>query len=51
MAVALIVAAGRGERLGADEPKALVNVCGRPMLEYSVHALRRVARVREERKK
>lgn len=45
MAVALIVAAGRGERLGSDRPKALVNVAGRPMLEWSVVALRAVPAV------
>jgi 2-C-methyl-D-erythritol 4-phosphate cytidylyltransferase len=39
MAVALIVAAGRGERLGSDRPKALVTVAGKPMLEWSVAAL------------
>src|SRR6201996_3128639 len=39
MAVALIVAAGRGERLGSGRPKALVSLCGRPMLEWSVAAL------------
>jgi 2-C-methyl-D-erythritol 4-phosphate cytidylyltransferase len=42
MAVALIVAAGRGERLGSDRPKALVTVGGRPMLQWSVDALRGV---------
>ncbi|MBV9804354.1 MAG: 2-C-methyl-D-erythritol 4-phosphate cytidylyltransferase [Solirubrobacterales bacterium] len=42
MAVALIVAAGRGERLGSDRPKALVTLGGRPMLEWSVEALRSV---------
>jgi 2-C-methyl-D-erythritol 4-phosphate cytidylyltransferase len=47
MAVALIVAAGRGERLGSGRPKALVNVAGRPMLEWSVEALRRVPEVRQ----
>jgi 2-C-methyl-D-erythritol 4-phosphate cytidylyltransferase len=47
MAVALIVAAGRGERLGAGGPKALVPVAGRPMLEWSVAALRQVPAVRE----
>ncbi len=45
-AVALIVAAGRGERLGSDRPKALVTVAGRPMLDWSVAALRAVAGVR-----
>ncbi len=41
-AVALIVAAGRGERLGSDRPKALVPLAGRPMLDWSVCALRAV---------
>jgi 2-C-methyl-D-erythritol 4-phosphate cytidylyltransferase len=45
MAVALIVAAGRGERLGSGRPKALVTLCGRPMLEWSVSALRAVSAV------
>ena len=40
MAVALLVAAGRGERLGASGPKAFVMVAGRPMLEWSLDALR-----------
>ncbi len=40
MAVALLVAAGSGERLGAQRPKAFVTVAGRPMLEWSVRALR-----------
>src|SRR5438128_2741336 len=39
MAVALVVAAGRGERLGSSGPKALVMLAGRPMLEWSVKAL------------
>jgi len=42
MTVALIVAAGSGERLGAGRPKALVELAGRPMLEWSVRALREV---------
>ncbi|MDQ6835203.1 MAG: 2-C-methyl-D-erythritol 4-phosphate cytidylyltransferase [Actinomycetota bacterium] len=45
MAVALIVAAGRGERLGLSRPKALVELCGRPMLDWSVAALQSVAAV------
>ncbi|MEO8967061.1 MAG: 2-C-methyl-D-erythritol 4-phosphate cytidylyltransferase [Solirubrobacteraceae bacterium] len=46
MAVALIVAAGRGERLGSDRPKALVSLGGRPMLAWSLDALRAVDAVR-----
>ena len=37
-AVALIAAAGSGERLGAGGPKALVEVGGRPLLAWSVDA-------------
>ena len=40
MAVALLVAAGSGERLGSTRPKAFVVLAGRPMLEWSVAALR-----------
>ncbi|HEX4838579.1 MAG TPA: 2-C-methyl-D-erythritol 4-phosphate cytidylyltransferase [Solirubrobacteraceae bacterium] len=39
MAVALILAAGRGERLGAGRPKALVELAGRPLLQWSVDVL------------
>jgi 2-C-methyl-D-erythritol 4-phosphate cytidylyltransferase len=39
MAVALIVAAGRGERLGFGRPKALVPLCGQSMLAWSVGSL------------
>ena len=39
MAVALLVAAGRGERLGASGPKAFVMVAGRPLYEWSLEAL------------
>ena len=38
--VALLVAAGSGERLGAAVPKAFVEVAGRAMLEWSLDALR-----------
>ena len=38
MAVGLIVAAGRGERLGADGPKAFIALAGKPMLQWSVEA-------------
>ncbi len=47
MAVALVVAAGRGERLGRGGPKALVSVAGRPMLDWSIAALREVEAVKE----
>jgi 2-C-methyl-D-erythritol 4-phosphate cytidylyltransferase len=36
MALALILAAGSGERLGADRPKALVELAGRSLLQWSV---------------
>jgi 2-C-methyl-D-erythritol 4-phosphate cytidylyltransferase len=36
LALALIVAAGRGERLGADGPKALVELAGRSLLQWSI---------------
>ena len=39
MTVALIVAAGSGERLGANRPKAFVDLAGRAMVEWSVEAL------------
>jgi 2-C-methyl-D-erythritol 4-phosphate cytidylyltransferase len=38
VAVALIVAAGSGERLGAERPKAFVALGGRPLVEWSVEA-------------
>jgi 2-C-methyl-D-erythritol 4-phosphate cytidylyltransferase len=45
MAIALIVAAGRGERLGAGRPKALVELAGRPMLQWSIDALARTEQI------
>lgn len=39
MTVALIVAAGSGERLGADRPKAWVALAGRPLLDWSLAAI------------
>jgi 2-C-methyl-D-erythritol 4-phosphate cytidylyltransferase len=47
VAVALVVAAGRGERLGSAGPKTLVELGGRPMLSWSVEALRAVGAVAE----
>jgi 2-C-methyl-D-erythritol 4-phosphate cytidylyltransferase len=45
MAVALIVAAGLGERLGASRPKALVELAGRPLLQWSIDTLSSVAAI------
>jgi 2-C-methyl-D-erythritol 4-phosphate cytidylyltransferase len=42
MAVALIVAAGSGRRLGGDRPKAFVELAGRPLVQWSIDALRAV---------
>jgi 2-C-methyl-D-erythritol 4-phosphate cytidylyltransferase len=42
VALALILAAGRGERLGAGRPKALAELAGRPLVQWSVEALRGV---------
>lgn len=39
MAVALLLAAGRGERLGAATPKAFVELCGQPLLQWSLDVL------------
>jgi len=38
-AVAIVVAAGRGERLGSEEPKALVRCADKTLLEWSLDAL------------
>jgi 2-C-methyl-D-erythritol 4-phosphate cytidylyltransferase len=45
MALALLLAAGTGERLGSQRAKAFVMLAGRPMLEWSLDALRAVAAV------
>ncbi len=47
MTVALIVAAGSGERLGAGRPKALVELAGRPLLAWSIDTLLQVAAVEQ----
>ncbi len=44
-ATAVIVAAGSGERLGAGGPKALVEVAGRPLYEWSLLACEDATRV------
>jgi 2-C-methyl-D-erythritol 4-phosphate cytidylyltransferase len=45
--IALIVAAGSGERLGMDSPKALVELAGRTLLQWSVDALRAVPAIEQ----
>jgi 2-C-methyl-D-erythritol 4-phosphate cytidylyltransferase len=45
VAVALIVAAGIGERLGASRPKALVELAGRPLVQWSVDVLASVVAI------
>jgi 2-C-methyl-D-erythritol 4-phosphate cytidylyltransferase len=40
---AVLAAAGSGERLGAGGPKAFVPLAGRPMVEWSIAAMRRAA--------
>ncbi len=47
MTVALLLAAGSGERLGAGRPKALVELAGRSLLDWSLDALRRTDGVAE----
>ena len=39
---AILLAAGRGERLGSDVPKAFVELDGRPLLLYSMDVIRRI---------
>ncbi|MCB7130126.1 MAG: 2-C-methyl-D-erythritol 4-phosphate cytidylyltransferase, partial [Candidatus Brocadiales bacterium] len=36
--IALVVAAGRGSRLGGEVPKQYRNLGGRPVLRYSLQA-------------
>jgi len=34
----IVVAAGKGERLGAEEPKAFLDLCGHPVFAYGIEA-------------
>ncbi|MCX5706542.1 MAG: NTP transferase domain-containing protein [Candidatus Omnitrophica bacterium] len=36
----IILAAGKGERMKSENPKALHNICGRPMLDYVLDLVR-----------
>jgi 2-C-methyl-D-erythritol 4-phosphate cytidylyltransferase len=40
--VGIVPAAGKGERLGSDRPKAFVVCAGRPLIEWSLDVLREV---------
>jgi bifunctional UDP-N-acetylglucosamine pyrophosphorylase / glucosamine-1-phosphate N-acetyltransferase len=40
--VAIVLAAGKGTRMKSDLPKVLFPVCGRPMVEYVLEALKTV---------
>jgi 2-C-methyl-D-erythritol 4-phosphate cytidylyltransferase len=42
---ALVLAAGRGERIGAGQPKAFLSLAGRPLLVHAVEALAACARI------
>ena len=39
-AAAILLAAGRGERLGTDVPKGFIELDGRPLLSYAIEAVR-----------
>ncbi|HTZ62584.1 MAG TPA: 2-C-methyl-D-erythritol 4-phosphate cytidylyltransferase [Solirubrobacteraceae bacterium] len=45
MAIALILAAGRGERLGARVPKGRVPLGGRPLVMWSIDVLRQLPEI------
>jgi len=47
MSLALILAAGSGERLGTQAPKALVPLAGRSLLQWSIDAISAVRGVQE----
>ena len=44
-AAAILLAAGRGERLGTDVPKGFIELDGRPLLSYAVDAVRASAQI------
>ena len=47
MPIALILAAGSGERFGAGAPKAFVELAGRPLVQWSVDALSQVQEIEQ----
>src|SRR3990172_987937 len=46
-ALAILVAAGRGERMGADRPKAFLDLGGQPLLLWGALAFERAPSVRD----
>jgi adenosylcobinamide-phosphate guanylyltransferase len=42
---ALIMAGGKGTRMGASEEKPLIKVCGKPVIEYVIEALRAAKKI------
>ena len=47
MSIALILGAGRGERLRAGGPKALIELAGRPLVRWSIDAMGEVDEIEE----
>ena len=43
--VALVMAGGKGTRMGTTQEKPLVKVCGRPVIEYVLEALKNARKV------
>lgn len=42
---ALVMAGGKGTRMGASEEKPLIKVCGKPVIEYVLEALKRAKKI------
>ena len=40
--IAVVLAAGKGTRMKSDLPKVLIEICGRPMIDYVLDALAKV---------
>ncbi len=45
MNVAMILAGGRGSRVGADVPKQFIEIFGRPVLSYTIERFQRHAEI------
>ena len=40
--IAVVLAAGKGTRMKSELPKVLIEICGRPMIEYVLDSLAQV---------